>query len=324
MRQARKPHNPRQEHQQDQPMVRRSRKSRKARHFSGDTGRNVKNRRMLIQIAAGLLFLLALAGTVLLARKVISGTSETAASSEIAQTETETAAAVKETEAPRTTYVYHEVIPLETLHINSPEDNLPNNTGYSESEREFQIYSYVQAPGWYYEGDSKWAGDWCYIKAAGREFIYWGCGICCLSNIYSTFQAKPVLPDVVYEWTREKTTYNPDSGVGAVSWSELKTMCTEYGMEARLCTKPKEYSEFQKDIWQSDAAIVLVCKDNDGTLWDYTSGHYVNLWEYDPETDTVFLSDASGLHNRARVSLRDIYNALKTASSAQYMIVFPD
>ncbi len=291
----------------------------------------MRKQKNLIRIAGIVIFILMLSGVIFLVRggRSEEETSAAAASSEAPVPETETAARWRaEREPVRGTYTYRELIPLETHHIESPEDNLPNNTGLAESEREFQIYSYIQAPGWYYEGyyhgDPKWAGDWCYIKAAGREFIYFGCGICCVSNIYSTFQAKPIPPDVVYYQAKEEVGYNPDSGVGAVSWEQLKGMCTKHGMEARLCTKPREYSDFQRDIWQSDAAIVLVSRYNDDKLWEYTTGHYVNLWEYDPETDTVFLSDASGEHNRARVSLRDIYNALKTASNAQYMIVFPD
>ena len=90
-----------------------------------------------------------------------------------------------------------------------------------------------------------------------------------------------------------------------------------------LKTKPADYSQFQRDIHGAAAVIVLVSKDNDDKLWWYTNGHYVNLWEYDPATDSVFLSDPSGLFNRARVSLEDIYRALKTASNAQYMIIDP-
>lgn len=220
-------------------------------------------------------------------------------------------------------YTCTDAVPVETLHINSAADNTPNNNGYVESEREKLIYSYVQALPEYYDGDPKWAGDWCHISAGGQEFVYFGCGICCLSNIVSTFRSEPVTPDIVYYQAKETAAYRPESGIGAMSWSQLKIMCEQYGLDVRLNTKPADYADFQNSIECSEAAIVLVSKNNDPKLWWYTNGHYVNLWEYDRTTDTVFLSDASGLFNRARVSLRDIYNALKTSSSAQYLTAIP-
>ncbi len=204
------------------------------------------------------------------------------------------------------------------------DDDPPNIRGYVETPKEKQIYSYLQIPhDINFDRDFRWSGDWGRIMASGREFYYWGCGICCLSSIFSTFRAKDIPPDVIYYETREKTDYNPDSGHGAVSWGQLKKMCGIYGCSAVLKTKPADYSQFQRDIYGAAAVIVLVSKDNDDKLWWYTNGHYVNLWEYDPATDSVFLSDPSGLFNRARVSLEDIYRALKTASNAQYMIIDP-
>ena len=215
-------------------------------------------------------------------------------------------------------------VPIEPVFVipaGDPGDNPPNKNGWTENFREKQIYSYVQVPDEIYDGDLKWSGDWGNITAAGREFIYWGCGICCLSNIFSTYRGKPVPPDEVFDHTVSNTDYNPYSGVGAVSWAQLKKVCGQYGFQAVLKSKPADYSVFQKDMREAAAVIVLVSKQNDAKLWWYTNGHYVNLWEYDPVSDSVFLSDPSGLFNRARVMLIDIYKALKTSSDAQYLIV---
>ncbi|MDO4961734.1 MAG: hypothetical protein Q4E57_07790 [Eubacteriales bacterium] len=200
---------------------------------------------------------------------------------------------------------------------------LPNENGTFETAEEGKIYSYIQQEIKYYNGDPKWAGEWAHITAAGREFINFGCGICCLSNIYSTFQQKPVTPDLVYDWAKQYVAYDPDSGIGAMSWSQLKGMITRYGMTAETKHKPADYAQFQRDMYEADACIVLVCKDNDARLWWYTNGHYVNVWAYDYASDSLFLSDASGLFNRARVPARWIYDALKTASDAQYLVVNP-
>ena len=205
--------------------------------------------------------------------------------------------------------------------LGAPEDNDGANLkGYVESDREKEIYSYLQVP-FKYSHDPVWTGDWTYIEAGGQQFFYFGCGICCLSNMCSTFTRTPVPPDVMYERAREEIGYDPDSGVGALSWNQLKKMAKTFAEEVSVREKPGDYSRFREIIADSDTAVVLVCKDDDDKLWSYTKGHYVNIWEYDPETDTVFVTDSSSMFNRMRVQLEDIYNALKTASDAQYMTV---
>ena len=196
----------------------------------------------------------------------------------------------------------------------------PNLKGYVESSREKEIYSYLQVPE-IYSQDPVWSGEWTYIESGGQQFFYFGCGICCLSNMCSTFSGAAVPPDVMFAKACEETDYNPESGIGALSWSQLKSLTDSFGVKAAVKKKPAEYSRFQEDVRAADTVLVLVCRDNDRKLWSYTRGHYVNLWEYDPETDTVFVTDSGGRFNRARVDLADIYRALKTASEAQYMTV---
>ncbi len=191
---------------------------------------------------------------------------------------------------------------------------------FVESEAEKKISSYIQLPKDYRPGD-KWAGDWADIESGGQTFFTFGCGVCCLSNILSTLGDKVIEPDDMFRLVKAQTDYNPDSGVGAVSWGQLQTVCANAGLKTALKVKPNTLDEFRKDVADSVTTLVLVCRENDDALWFYTKGHYVNLWEYDPENDTVFVTDPSGLFNRNRVMVEDVYNALKTRSSSQYMTV---
>ena len=200
--------------------------------------------------------------------------------------------------------------------------SLPANSRklYIESDTEKQIYSYVQVPQEYYH-NKKWRGDWTDIEAGGQKFFFFGCGVCCLSNMISTLNGVDIKPDEMFALSKEQTNYNPDSGVGALSWKQLKSICEQAGLNADVRKKPDDIDTFRKDVADSDTTMVLVCKYDDDALWFYTNGHYVNLWEYDPATDTVFITDSSGMFNRKRVQMEDVYNALKTRSEAQYMTV---
>ena len=52
------------------------------------------------------------------------------------------------------------------------------------------------------------------------------------------------------------------------------------------------------------------------------SGHYVNIWLYDPTDETVLLADSGNPeHNRQRIPLRYVYDAMKTSSRYQYLLV---
>ena len=204
---------------------------------------------------------------------------------------------------------------------------------YEERPEEKNIYSYTQ---FYEEAYQKttwvnkrvsargWNGEWARIKAGGQEFMIFGCGICCLSNMVSTLKDSVVDPEAMYYATKEQTSYYPESGRGAVSWENLKIMCGYYGLNMELRRKPSDYESFVNEIQSVPTAVVLVDGNNDKRLWWYTDGHYVNIWDYDPAAGTVFVTDPSTHYNRQRVKLVDIYNALKTASSYQYAVVSPE
>jgi hypothetical protein len=67
---------------------------------------------------------------------------------------------------------------------------------------------------------------------------------------------------------------------------------------------------------------VLVSSVYDNTYWTTTKGHYVSIWNYDKDTDTVFLADPGKIsRNRQRIPLRYVYNALKISSDYQFLLV---
>ena len=198
---------------------------------------------------------------------------------------------------------------------------------YEERPEEGNIYSYTQFYDEAYQmttwvnkrvSAEGWNGEWARITAGGQEFMMFGCGICCLSNMVCTMTDRVVDPEEMYYALKDQTNYYPESGRGAVSWEYLKTMCAYYGLDMELRRKPADYETFAKEMEAARTAVVLVDGTNDKRLWWYTDGHYVNIWEYDPEDGTVFVTDPSTHFNRQRVKLLDIYNALKTASNYQY------
>ena len=126
----------------------------------------------------------------------------------------------------------------------------------------------------------------------------------------------------MYELCKEYTDYNPDSGVGALSWSQIDTMCHKLDCPGTLAKKPDDYSEFQKMAKENTTLLLLVSSNNDTAIWKDVPGHYVNHWLYDESSDQVFLTDSKGpKRNRTYVDLQDVYNALKTSSSYQIYII---
>lgn len=219
--------------------------------------------------------------------------------------------------------------PTETSAEFSTETNMEFSTEMSGTEMETDslllteddIYSYLQGIKSFEKGN-EWAGSWCYEEAGGQQFSQFGCGICCLSNMYSTFSKEACPPDTMYQWAQQYSNYAPDSGVGALSWDQLVCICNSLDIPCDLAGKPADYKDFQEMAVSNRTLLVLVSSENDDTIWQEVPGHYVNLWLYDSETDTVFLTDSKGpKNNRRRVPLSDVYRALKTSSSYQILMV---
>jgi len=190
-----------------------------------------------------------------------------------------------------------------------PYDPIYHTSSYvdnsAESPEEQKIYSFVQTT-WKYYPDLRWTGPWSCIEAGGQEFFYFGCGICCLTNIYDTLTGDVVSPTTMYEWCRKYSSYNPDSGKGAISWGQLTEMCRKLGLDATV-HKKKDYNTFMNDLKEADCVLALVSKDGIGSIWPDTNGHYITLWNYDTPSHTVFVTDSSGLRNRTRVRLSDVF-----------------
>lgn len=186
---------------------------------------------------------------------------------------------------------------------------------------ESSVYSFLQGPrSW--ESGIAWSGEWCYFNEQRNFFGNFGCGLCCMANVYDTLSPYEVSPWDMLGYAKETANYTPSYGTGAIGWEMMKKVLRQCGMECGLYNKPGTYEAFQEEIKRGLTAVVLVCSSNDDTYWTKTAGHYVNLWLYDEESDTVFLAEpGSPERNRKRIPLRYAYNALKTASQYQYLLV---
>jgi len=194
------------------------------------------------------------------------------------------------------------------------------HSAYEESEAEKKIKSYVQVP-WSLYPDIRWTGPWNGISIGSQKFSNFGCGVVCLTNLYCTITGQKTTPWQMYEWSQKYSSYRPGGGSGAIDWNQMTDVCRNLGLSTTLQVKPADYAVFQEQMKNTKAMLVLVCRENDDKLWWYTAGHYVVLWEYKADTDSVFVCDPSGLYNRERVPLSYVYQALKTASNYQYMLV---
>lgn len=184
-----------------------------------------------------------------------------------------------------------------------------------------EIYTFLQGPrAW--ETQVPWSGEWCEIEVEGNPFGGFGCGFCCMANIYSTLSEYECSPSDIYLYSMEATDYVPTGAVGAIDWEQMLDVLKQVGMECELCLKPDTYEEFQHQMEESPTAIVLVSSTDDDSFWTDTAGHYVNIWQYDASDDTVMVAEpGSPENNRTRIPLRYVYDALKTISSYQYLKV---
>lgn len=191
----------------------------------------------------------------------------------------------------------------------------------SASEEEPVIYTFLQGQK-SYEQEILWSGAWCDYEEGGKVFGHFGCSLCCMANIYDTMSPYQCSPLDFLTFTKEATSYDPSGGSAALGWMEMRLAMESAGIACELYNKDDSFDIFAQMIKDNRTAIVLVCSSNDDTIWKNESGHYVNIWDYDEETGEVFLADpASPSRNRTQVSLQHIYDALKTTSSYQYLLV---
>ncbi len=180
------------------------------------------------------------------------------------------------------------------------------------------VYSFLQGPKSWKEG-REWSGKWGKEYYDGGSFGAFGCGFCCMANMYSTLTEYKCTPIDMYEWTKKNTSYG---GGGAVAWPFMRKIMSDNGFTVKLGEKPPTYKEFQAEVEQAQSMLVLISSYNDDSYWQDTPGHYVTLFLYNRETGKAFLTDSGDPeHNRSWISLKLIYKALKTSSDFQYLSV---
>ena len=200
----------------------------------------------------------------------------------------------------------------------SPKADVPVATQKPKEYSEEEVYTFLQGPkSWDERRD--WSGSWGHTYYDGSSFGAFGCGLCCLANVYSTQSRYRCTPIDVYRFAKRQTYYG---GGGAIAWEYMESILEKLGFSCSLQKKPRSYQAFQEQMVGAKCSIVLVSSDNSTCYWQDTPGHYVTIFMYDEEKDMVFLADSGNPnHNRHWVSLRKIYKSLKTASEWQYLKV---
>lgn len=180
------------------------------------------------------------------------------------------------------------------------------------------IYTYLQGPkSW---GQRlQWSGEWGVTYYDGGSFGGFGCGLCCIANVYSSLTKYQCTPVDAYHYAKKETGYG---GGGAIDWGYMRRTLSSMGFDCKVHRKPASYEKFKEQIRKNKASIVLVSSNNSTCYWKNTPGHYVTIFLYDEKTEKVFLADSGDPnHNRHWVSLKKIYSSLKTASPWQFLSV---
>lgn len=194
----------------------------------------------------------------------------------------------------------------------------PSAAPESKVKPEKEIYTYLQGPkSW--GKRLTWSGEWGEKLYDGRSFGGFGCGLCCMANIYCSLTKYKCTPVDIYRYAKKNTEY---SGGGAIDWGYMRETLSSLGFTCKVRKKPADYETFREQIESGECAIVLVCSADSTCYWKDTPGHYVTIFLYDKEGDKVFLADSGDPeHNRHWIKLKKIYRSLKTASNWQYLTV---
>lgn len=181
-----------------------------------------------------------------------------------------------------------------------------------------RIATYLQGPkSW--KARREWSGRWGTEYYDGGSFGGFGCGLCCMANIYCSLTDYRCSPLDMYRYAMKESMY---AGGGAIDWGYMKDTMTAAGFTCNVGRKPSRYEDFQDIVKKSMACIVVVSSRDSTCYWKNTPGHYVTLFLYDENTDRIFLADSGDpAHNRHWVPLKKIYRSLKTANNWQYMAV---
>lgn len=180
------------------------------------------------------------------------------------------------------------------------------------------VAAFLQGPKSWKKG-LEWAGEWGDEYYDGGKFGAFGCGLCCMANIYTTFSGGKCSPIDMYGYAKKVSGYG---GGGAIDWGYMKETLQRTGFSSDVWRKPSNYREFQQQIQNCIACIVVVSSYDSDCYWKNTAGHYVTIFHYDVKTDRIFLTDSGNpSHNRQWVALKKIYKSLKTSNRWQYLAV---
>jgi hypothetical protein len=164
-----------------------------------------------------------------------------------------------------------------------------------------------------------WSGEWGEAYYDGGSFGGFGCGLCCMANLYTSLTPYECSPLDMYRYARKKSGYE---GGGAIDWGYIRKTLAAAGISGDVGRKPSDYETFQKKVKEAEAVIVVVSSQNSTCYWKNTPGHYVTLFMYNEENDKIFLADSGDPeHNRQWVSLKKIYRSLKIANTWQFFAV---
>ncbi len=84
-----------------------------------------------------------------------------------------------------------------------------------------EVYSFLQGPkSW--KARRPWSGSWCRFRVEGNPFGGFGCGLCCMANIYNTLSPYEVSPLDMYDYARAVSNYSPSGAVGAIDWRDMR------------------------------------------------------------------------------------------------------
>lgn len=185
-------------------------------------------------------------------------------------------------------------------------------------DKTLQIYTYLQGPKSWNQGID-WSGEWGESYMDGGSFGGFGCGLCCMANIYSSLTPYQCSPVDMYRYAKKHTGYG---GGMAIDWGYIRRGLTSLGLHCHVERKQETYHEFRENIRKSKCAIVLVSSANSTVHWKNTPGHYVTIFEFQEKTEKVFLADSGDPdHNRRWIHLKKVYRSLKTASNWQYLVI---
>ncbi len=207
-------------------------------------------------------------------------------------------------------------------HLSGKKGLIPSEAAYQMRKADENVWSFLQGPrAW--ANRNIWSGEWSGFIMNGKSFGSFGCGFCCMANIYNTLSGRESSPVDLYERALTASGYaEVSNGTGAIGWGELKKTLKSCGMDCDVYYAAEDFEEFKCDLRNSASMIALVWSAEDNTFWQDTPGHYVNIWNYRSSDDTVFLCEpGSPTNNRARIPAKYVYNALKMTSKFQYLIV---